>query len=154
MMNKDVVGGLILLCLAGAYYWATRQIADSSLSDEVGAQGLPTILGFLLAGLAVLIMARGALARPRPVAMAADPEDADAPPRRALGLLAIAAGYVVLAPLVGYAVALALLIASVAAYEGMTLSWRLAAVATGGAVVFWLLFVQLLGVEQPQSWLF
>ena len=74
--------------------------------------------------------------------------------RRALGLLAIAAGYVVLAPLVGYAVALALLIASVAAYEGMTLSWRLAAVAAGGAVVFWLLFVQLLGVEQPQSWLF
>ena len=72
-MNKDVVGGLILLCLAGAYYWATRQIADSSLSDEVGAQGLPTILGFLLAGLAVLIMARGALARPRPVAVAAEP---------------------------------------------------------------------------------
>lgn len=153
-MNKDVLGGLILFAVAGAYYWTMLQIPDSSLSDEVGAQGLPRILAFLLAGLAVLIMARGALARPKRVAVAANPEDADARPRRALGLLAIAAGYVVVAPLVGYAVALALLIASVAVYEGMAPSWRVAGVAAGGAIVFWVLFVQLLGVEQPQSWLF
>jgi hypothetical protein len=45
------------------------------------------------------------------------------------------------------------LIAAVAVYEGVALSWRVAAVAAGGAIVFWVLFVQLLGVEQPQSWL-
>ena len=154
-MNKDALSGIILLVVAAAYYWATLQIPDSSLSDEVGAQGLPRILAFLLAGLAVLIVLRGLMARPKTAAVAAtDPEDADAPPRRALGLLAIAAGYVVLAPLVGYAIALGLLIGSVALYEGMKASWGVAAVAAGGAIVFWLLFVQLLGVEQPQSWLF
>ena len=151
---KQSLSGMILLAVAGAYYWATLQIPDSSLSDEVGAQGLPRILAFLLAGLAILIVVRGVMARPKPAAVTADPEDADAPPRRALGLLAIAAGYVVLAPLVGYAVAPAVLIASVAVYEGMTPSWRLAIVAAGGAIVFWLLFVQVLGVEQPRSWIF
>ena len=151
---KQSLSGMILLAVAGAYYWATLQIPDSSLSDEVGAQGLPRILAFLLAGLAILIVVRGVMARPEPAAAIVDPEDADAPPRRALGLLATAAGYVVLAPLVGYAVALAVLIASVAVYEGMTPSWRLAIVAGGGAIVFWLLFVHILGVEQPRSWLF
>ena len=38
-VNKDILSGFILLIVAGAYYWATLQIPDSSLSDEVGAQG-------------------------------------------------------------------------------------------------------------------
>src|SRR3712207_2942533 len=54
LMNKHVLSRVILLVGAGAYYWATLQIPNSSLSDEVGAQGLPRILAFLLAGLAVL----------------------------------------------------------------------------------------------------
>jgi len=156
-MNKDVLSGVILLVGAGAYYWATLQIPDSSLSDEVGAQGLPRILAFLLAALAVLILVRGlTTARRRPLAVdaGADDEEATATPRRALGLLAIAAGYVVVAPVVGFAPALALLIAAVAIYEGMRPSWRMAAVAVTGAIGFWLVFVQLLGVEQPASSLF
>src|SRR5688572_32874905 len=102
-MNKDIVSGLILLGLAGAYYWAMRQIPDSSLSDEVGAQGLPSILAILLAGLAVLIVVRGlAMSRKPQLAIAANGDEETAPPRRALGFLAIAAAYVVVAPLVGF----------------------------------------------------
>jgi hypothetical protein len=71
-----------------------------------------------------------------------------------LGLLGIAAAYIVVAPLVGYGVALALMIAAVAMYEGMRPSWRMAVVAAAGALAFWLLFVQLLGVEQPTGLLF
>jgi putative tricarboxylic transport membrane protein len=154
-MNKDILGGIILLVVAGAYYGATLQIPESSLSDEVGAQGLPTILAFLLAGLAVLIIVRGVVMARRQLAAAAVAEDAgEAPPRRALGLLAIAAGYIAVAPLVGFAPALALLIAAVAIYEGMAASWRLIMVAASGALAFWLLFVQLLGVEQPAGLLF
>jgi hypothetical protein len=78
-------------------------------------------------------------------------EEETAPPSRALGFLAIAAGYVIVAPLVGFGPALALLIAAVAVYEGMRFSWRVAVVAVGGAFAFWLLFVQLLGVEQPRA---
>jgi hypothetical protein len=58
------------------------------------------------------------------------------------------------APLVGFGAGLALLIAAVAVYEGMRLSWRLAVVAAAGALGFWLLFVRLLGVEQPASMFF
>jgi putative tricarboxylic transport membrane protein len=152
LMNKDVLGGGVLLLLAGMYYWATLQIADSSLSDEVGAQGLPRILAFLLTGLALLILVRGLLVAPKRIATDIETtDDPDASPRRALGFLAIAAGYVLVSPLVGYGPALALLIAAVAIYEGMKPSWRMAAIAIGGAAVFWLLFVQLLGVEQPSS---
>ena len=151
-MNKDVLSGGVLLLVAAAYYWATLQISESSLSDEVGAQGLPRILAFLLAGLALLILVRGFLAPSKRGAPYIDArEDPDASPRRALGFLAIAAGYVLVSPLVGYGPAVALVIAAVAVYEGTTPSWRTAAIAIGGAVVFWLLFVQLLGVEQPSS---
>ena len=155
-MNKDVLSGGILLVVAGAYYWATLQIPDSSLADEVGAQGLPRILASLLAGLGALIMVRGvAAARTAAVAIPTDePGEGEAPLPRALGLLAIAAGYIVVAPLVGFGPALALLIAAVALYEGMRLSWRLPVVAAAGALAFWLLFVRLLGVEQPASLLF
>jgi putative tricarboxylic transport membrane protein len=152
-MNKDVVSGLALLGLAAAYYWALRQIPDSSLSDEVGAQGLPLILAILLAGLAVAIVLRGlAVSRRRqPASEASADDDETAPPRRALGFVAIAAGYVLVTPLVGFAPALALLIAAVAVFEGTRPSWRVAAVAVAGAFAFWLLFVQILGVEQPRS---
>jgi putative tricarboxylic transport membrane protein len=150
-MNRDILGGAVLLAVAVAYYAATIEIPESSLSDEVGAQGLPRILAALLAVLALSIIARGwwtARRDPRGGAAAAE-GDASAP--RALGLLTIAAGYVLIAPLVGFAPALALLIAAVATYEGMRPSWRMAVVAVAGAVVFWLLFVLLLGVEQPRS---
>jgi putative tricarboxylic transport membrane protein len=155
-MNKDVVSGLALLGLAAAYYWALRQIPDSSLSDEVGAQGLPLILAILLAGLAVAIVLRGlAVSRRRqPASEASADDDETAPPRRALGFVAIAAGYVLVTPLVGFAPALALLIAAVAVFEGTRPSWRVAAVAVAGAFAFWLLFVQILGVEQPRSMFF
>ena len=155
-MNKDVLSGAILLAVAAAYFWATLQIPDSSLSDEVGAQGLPRILAALLAGLALLIIVRGVVvARKAAVAVGADEQaEAEAPLPRALGLLAIAAGYIVVAPLVGFGPALALLIAVVAIYEGMRFSWGLAVVAAAGALAFWLLFVRLLGVEQPASMFF
>jgi hypothetical protein len=154
-MNKDAIGGAILLAAAGAYYWATRQIPDSSLSDEVGAQGLPLILAVLLVGLAALIIVRGLVVAPKQAIIVADDDDhVDATPARALGFFAFGASYVVLSPLLGYAAAIGLLIAAVAIYEGMRPSWRLAAVAVGGAAAFWLLFVELLGVEQPSTLLF
>lgn len=153
-MNKDVLSGAILLALGAAYYWATLQIPGSSLSDDVGAQGLPTILAILLVTVAALIIGRGIIIARRPLAVAAmrdDDDEPDARPQRALGLIGISFGYVLLAPFLGYGPALALLIAAVATYEGVRPSWRLAAVAAGGAVVFWIIFVQLLGVEQPAS---
>ncbi len=65
-MNKDILSGGLLLAGAGVYWWATTQIPESSLSDEVGAQGLPRILALLLVAVALLIVARGLLAARKP----------------------------------------------------------------------------------------
>jgi hypothetical protein len=47
-----------------------------------------------------------------------------------------------------------LLLFAVPLYEGLRLSWRVPAVAAGGAAVFYVLFVIVLGVRQPESLLF
>lgn len=151
-MTKDILSGGVILAVAGAYYLGTRQILHSRLEDGVGADGLPLILSVLLAALGVLLILRGLLApRSRAGGSAVGSGEYLAPLPRALGLLAIAAGYAVLAPFIGYLPAIVLLIAAVAIYEGVRPSWGLAITAIGGGIGFWLLFVWLLGVEQPSS---
>lgn len=155
-MNKDALSGLFLLAVAAVYYWSALGIPRSSLADEVGAAGLPTVLALVLAGLGLLIVGRGLLVRRRGAATADAEEDkvAEASLPRALGLLAIGAAYVIVVPYLGYVTSIALLIAAVALYEGLRLSWRLAGIAVAGAAFFWLLFVVLLGVRQPSGLLF
>lgn len=152
-MIKDILSGGVVLAVAGFYYLGTRQILHSSLEDAVGADGLPLILSAVLAGLGVLLILRSLLTlrgKPAGKIPAVDGEQRASLPR-ALGLLAIAAGYALIAPVIGYMPAIALLIVAVAIYEGIRPSWALAITAVGGAVGFWLFFVWLLGVEQPRS---
>lgn len=158
--RKDVAAGGILLVLAALYYWQTRQILDSSLADAVGPKGLPLMLGAGLAIVAALIALRGALAFRRAKIAAAPPRDIDqtesavASIPRALGLLAIGAGYILIGPILGYPIAMGLLIAAVVLYEGGKPSLGLLAVAAGAGVGLWVLFVLLLGTEQPRGWFF
>jgi hypothetical protein len=149
-MNKDLVSGLVLLVIALVYYVATNSIAESSLSDEVGATGLPRALTYGLAALGLLLLLRAVVvAQPaaRPARDAAGDEDANLP--RAVGFLLFGAGYVALLPTIGYFVATALLIAFVALFEGARRSWVVPVSALGGALLYWAVFVKLLGVNQP-----
>src|SRR5262245_60607146 len=104
-MNKDTIAGLLLLALAGVYYRATLGIADSSLSDAVGADGLPKLLALLLVVVAAALAVKGALAGRAPAEATAparpadDDEDAHATLPRALGFVAIGVGYMIVAPL-------------------------------------------------------
>ncbi|MFC7395719.1 tripartite tricarboxylate transporter TctB family protein [Chelatococcus sp. GCM10030263] len=148
-MNKDLISGIVLFAVAGLYYHFTGDIADSTLSDEVGATGLPVILAALLAILAVLLIGRSlVVARPRAAVAAGDGDEAARPPR-ALGFLLFGAAYIVLLPLIGYGASIALLIAGIALYEGAARNWVVPAAAVGGAVLYWAVFVKLLGVNQP-----
>ena len=148
-MNKDLLSGLVLLAIAGLYYWATGLIADSTLSDEVGAGGLPGALAYALAGLATLLIVRSfALARAARAPRSEEDLRQDGRPLRAIGLLLFGAAYVLLIPWLGYVVSVALLIAGIALYEGARRNWVLPAVAIGGALVYWAIFVKLLGVNQ------
>ena len=148
--------------VAALYYLATVRIPASLLADEVGPHGLPTLLALSLALIGVGLGVRAAVARTVAAKLARDtPADDttannaddrhEAAPLRALGLLGIGVLYIPVAWLLGYVVALVMLIAAVAVYEGMRPSWRMAAISIAGAVVFWVLFAVVLGVPQPEA---
>jgi len=154
-MNRDGWSGLALLALAGAYYWATGSISNSTLEDEVGAVGLPHALALVLALLGLVLTVRGVVAaRAAAGGRDGDGEERDASLLRAFGFLAFGAAYVLLLPYLGYFVSVALLIGSVALYEGAPRRWTLPVAAIGGALLYWAVFVKLLGVNQPAGTLF
>jgi hypothetical protein len=156
-MNKDILSGLALLVFDAVYFSAAQNIQVSMLDDAFGARGLPHILAVILAVLALIILIRGLLALRRVQPSLGTPEedaDHEAPLARALGLLLIGAGYIVVLPIVGYPIGLALLIGTIAFYEGAARNWRLPAAAIFGGALFWLLFNVLLGVGQPSGLLF
>lgn len=157
-MKQDLIGGLVLLVLAGAYFWSAETIPNSLLDDAFGPRGLPVILAGLLAVLALAIVARALLGM-RIVAVEAaanEEEDVDHESRlpRALGFLAICAAYVIALPYLGYPLSIGAMIAAVAVYEGAERNWKIPTTAIFGGVLFWLLFDRLLGVPQPAGLLF
>ncbi|HET6468283.1 MAG TPA: tripartite tricarboxylate transporter TctB family protein [Geminicoccaceae bacterium] len=162
-MWKDVALGGLILVVAVGYYAMANRMQVSSLADEVGPAGVPRVLGLLLMFLGAVLVLRGGLGVVRTRRVGAGPAGAgDAATRpsgearnewraavRALGLLAMGAAYILLLPLLGYVVSLALLIAASALYLGAPVRLPVAAVAVGGAALFWVIFVMLLGVPLP-----
>lgn len=153
-MNKDGWSGLVLLVLAGGYYFATGSIANSTLEDEVGAIGLPRALAVVLALIGIALFLRSLRTGRTAAADDRDEQEADVRLPRALGFLALGAVYVLILPYVGYLVSVALLIGTVALYEGAPRRWTIPAAAIGGAVLYWAIFMKLLGVNQPVGTLF
>jgi putative tricarboxylic transport membrane protein len=157
-MNKDLLSGIVLLAVAALYHWGTGFISDSTLSDEVGATGLPRVLTVALVLISLLIIVRALLAR-QPIRQKTAPsaeseveDDASLP--RAIGFLMFGAAYVFLLPFLGYIACVALLIGAVALFEGAARTWTVPVAAIGGAVLYWAIFVKLLGVNQPGGILF
>lgn len=148
-MNRDVAAGLGLLAFAGLYFAATLRIQESSLSDEVGANGMPLLLVAILAVLAALLALRGWFAGRGRSVRKPEASEGGASFGRVLGFLGVAVLYGPAAYLLGYLPGLAVLILGVAVYEGARPTWGLAAVAVGGAAFFYVVFVKLLGVAQP-----
>ena len=142
------------MAIAALYYAAVVRIPVTTLGGEVGPHVFPSVLALLLGIVGASLAVRAVLAKRPAVEEAGDKMVGEATPLRAFGLLGIGALYIPAALLLGYVPALFLLIACVALYERAKLSWRMAVIAAGGAVLFWLLFVALLGVRQPQSILF
>jgi putative tricarboxylic transport membrane protein len=155
-MRQDAAGALGLFIFAGLYLYGSAQIPHSSLSDEIGARGMPYVLGVLLAIVSFILFVRALLARkaaPAPATGEAEVEQGGTLPR-ALGVLACAGLFVALAWAFGYIVASAVTLFVVMRYEGLPFDWRLVAISIGGAVFYWLMFVKFLGVEQPVGFVF
>jgi putative tricarboxylic transport membrane protein len=150
-MPRDAVVGVVILAFAGLYWFAAGTIRHSSLDDSIGAAGLPNALAALLAGLAVLLIVRSLVFKPRPATQPAGGVPGEAPRAhlRALGMLALGVAYLFVVPTLGYAVSVALLVAAVALYNHQQLSMRLVLVAVLVAASFYLLFVRLLNIPLP-----
>ena len=153
-MRRDLVCGLIALALAGLYLSETSGIQISALGDTVGAGGFPLILGWLLAGAAVLLLAQAFLARRTAAAQGPRAEGAgeDRPFhmfKRAAGLTVIAVAFIAALPFLGYIVAVALMLGAVMLYQGIPFSVRTVLVAAGGALFLYGLFGFLLGIPVP-----
>ena len=153
-MARDLTCAAVLLFVAGSYYALASNIGRSALADEVGPAGLPVVYALVLATIA-LVLAGQAVLRTLLLRAVDDSAAAGQPTlvlRRAGGVFAIGIGYVLGVPLVGYFLALVLVIAAMALYQGERASARLATIAVAGAALFWLLFVRLLGIPMPALW--
>ena len=83
-MRRDLVCSAILLCIAVLYYAAATGIQVSTLEDEVGPRGLPTVLAALLAMVAIIMGVRALVAAP---AGAGSELEAESHWLRAIGML-------------------------------------------------------------------
>jgi len=152
--RRELVLGCATLAIAAGYYLLAIRIPSSDIADVIGAQGLPKTYAAMLAVLSIILIGRAALASRTAVAPA-PPEPADVPPPtrrvgwRTFGMLMNGALYVALVPTLGYMVSIAGLIASTIYFQGGALNRRSMAVAVGGALLLWVLFVRILHIPHP-----
>ena len=151
-MTRDAAIAVGLIGIAGLYWLGADQIRVSRLEGIVGAQAVPKALAVCLAILSALLIAQD-LWRGRRAAgavrVAADEVSGPYAHLRALGMLLIGVGYLSLVGTIGYVPAVALLVVASALYLGQGLSARLAAVALGLALLYYVIFVRLLGIPLP-----
>jgi len=158
--RRELVLGCATLAIAAGYYLMAVRIPQSDIADVIGAQGLPKTYAALLAILSIVLIGRATLAR-RTAAVRDAPAIAVAPPVpegpplprnvgwRTFGMLMNGVVYVALVTRLGYIVSIAGLIASTIYFQGGEMNRRSLAVAVGGALVLWLLFVRLLHIPHP-----
>jgi hypothetical protein len=137
-LRRDHVLAALGLALAGACWLAADALPVSLLSDEVGAGGVPKALALVLA----LLSAGIAFSPPSRTPAKEDHF-------KALGIAALGFGYVVIAPLVGYFLAIVLLAGGAALYYGARRPAGVALFALGSAALLWAAFGALLGIPLP-----
>jgi hypothetical protein len=152
--QRELVLGSATLAIAAVYYLLAIRIPQSDIADVIGAQGLPRTYASLLAGLSIILIVRAVVAR----RTAAPADTTPAAPKpglqrgvawRMFGMLMNGVIYILVVPWLGYILSIAALIAATIYCQGGDLNRRTAAVAIGGAVFLWLLFVRLLHIAHP-----
>jgi hypothetical protein len=154
--QRELALGSATLTIAVVYYLLAIRIPQSDIADVIGAQGLPKTYATLLAGLSIILIVRSVVARR--TATESAPDAAPATPKpglqrgvawRVFGMLMNGVIYILVVPWLGYILSIAALIAATVYYQGGGLNRRVAAVAVGGALLLWLLFVRLLHISHP-----
>lgn len=165
-LPRDVWIGVLFLILTGLYWRSASTIPISPLDGVVNAAAMPHALSvamvffclvLILRSLAVeWLFVRAARAAAATTAGMA-PQRAEAGEKdgtlrdhlRAVAMLAIGVGYLLILPTLGYVLSMMLLVGAVASFIGGRASVYTAGVAVATAVVFYLLFVQVLDIPLP-----
>jgi hypothetical protein len=145
-MTRNAILGSSTLAISSVYFWLASTVPVSQLSDAIGPRGLPRTYAVTLAALSLLLIA-GSRRRAR------EPETAGAGGRlalsRAAGTLLIGIVYMLVLPWVGYLLSVAALILVTTYYQGGRVTRTSVLVALSGGVLFWVLFVALMGIPMP-----
>jgi len=148
-LSRDAIAGAFVAALALGYWLVADDIPRSLLADAVGAEGVPKVLGILLGALGLALIWRGI----RRVGERGADRARWRVHARAMGLLAVGLGYIVVIPWLGFAVTTALLIVVAAVYAGRPLGRDLVLIGAVSGAVFWFVFAKLLSVSVPPgSW--
>lgn len=148
------------MVLSTAYVLYAKGIEDSLLADAVGASGVPIGVGVMLglASLALLVktwlQAASVLASSSAVDATADEralQGSQHPHRMAASLLLVLAAYVVILPIVGYVLAIGLLIAAVAYLAGAREAKSIWLCALLAGPFLWLTFDWALKIRLPKG---
>ncbi len=147
-MRRDLVFGSATLALGSLYYWLAGSVAVSRLADPIGPQGLPKIYGMALMTLSLVLI----VSSTRSAVRSQSPEPrAQSHLYRAAGMLMIGIAYVVVVPYAGYMVMIAAVILATIYYQGGRFTRHAVLVSLFGGVFFWVLFVVLMGIDQPRG---
>ena len=162
-MPRNLIGGIATIVIGAAYLLMASGIRASALSDSVGPAGFPKALAYAMIGLGLILCLQSLvafLARRRAVVVAGGPAvtGADAGAEdfggmhgilRAAGMLALGIVYLLIVRYLGYVPSIALLIVAASLYLGTPLSWAVVAIGIAGSLVYWAVFVLILGIPQP-----
>ena len=151
--QRDRLLAVLVAAFAASYVAAARGIEDSLLSDAVGAGGVPQGVGIAMFIAAVALFAKSFMA-PASGAQGDGGGNDDAKPwlptlLRTAGLVLILVVYGALLPLLGYPLAVSLLVGACGWLAGAAprLPLLLCTVLSGPGL--WLLFDQVLKVRMP-----
>ena len=153
--GRDCWIGLAIVILAAIYWLEADKIRISPLDGPVNASGLPKSLAFALGGLALLLVARSlidaliGLGKTSGDQARISFQELARPHLRALGMLAIGVGYLLIVSWLGYIGAIVALMFTVAVYNGAAVNRKSALVAGCGGIAYHLLFVEFLGIPLP-----
>jgi hypothetical protein len=162
VVSRDVVAGVLLFAASVGYYVMATGIPVSLIDTTVNSSALPKLLGIGGAGLSLVLIAQGLLQQRRQAAASVAPEPSASAPglwlqhRRALGILIIVVAYALLLNVLGYFVSMALMLGATAYYQAHFYRTVrsvpvMIGLALGGALLFWLIFDQLVGIPMPDG---
>jgi hypothetical protein len=147
--QADRITGVLGILVSASYIAYARQIEDSLLADEVGAAGVPTAVGLVMMLAAAGLLLKASRPGAAPVGDGAKEDTQWAAHWLALALLGVLAAYVLVLPVAGYWVSVALLIGAVSALVGARDRKVILACSVLGASGLFTLFTLLLNIRLP-----